>query len=95
MNNGGDQVAPPSNDLTITYWFSSGVSKFSKSTYTAPFVGWTSGCEPWLSLQPAAPPTQNAALPLMTCAGDHDRARSSEWLSKILEPTLSNRVHVM
>ena len=36
------------------------MSKFSKSTYTAPFVGWTSGCEPWLSLQPAAPPTQNA-----------------------------------
>ena len=79
--NGPSNVDPPSFERTTSHWFSSGVSKFSNATYRWPVSGLTVGTENWLSSQavpPANAPTQNGALPLITFAGDHERAMSSE-----------------
>jgi hypothetical protein len=83
-NRGPVNVAPPSEDRTTTYWFSSTVLKFTQAMNSSPVAGLTVGTENWLVLQssgapPAAsPPTQNGALPLIDRGGDHERAPSSE-----------------
>src|SRR4051794_9769273 len=91
---GGENVRPPSLEVTTRYWSSSIVSPFSKPTHSWPVCGLTVGSEPWPSAHslPGRPPgAQNAPEPLISFGGDHERAWSSEYSKKICaEPSSEN-----
>src|SRR4051794_5368624 len=94
---GALNVSPPSFDVTTRYWSSSWVSPFRKPTQSWPVTGLTVGSLPWSSSQlfpPANEPEQNLAAPLITFGSDHERAWSSEWLSKIWLATVKTRVPI-
>src|SRR6266581_4189349 len=86
---GSLHVCPPSVEETMSAWFSAGVLKFSKLTYTRP-AGATAGYESWSRSHSLGRPNRAAEhageKPLMICGVLQFGPPSSECVTTMLGP---------